>query len=148
MRSVRSNQAFRGCREDSSKADAMNWTDKMSRRDLLISGRLFEGQGEYRGRGVETEDLSGFVSGQAESLAGDLYEFQATWIFDPGTVQWSAVVSYTSLAKAVPTCRVSMTSRNLAGGIQGAVRTRVEELIGALDIPTRPDVRQPRPAKS
>ena len=96
---------------------------------------------------METEHLSGFVSGQAESLAGDLYEYQATWIFDPKAVQWCAVVSYTSLAKAVPTCRVSLTSRNLAGGIQGAVRTRVEELIGALDIPTRTDVREPRTAK-
>ena len=96
---------------------------------------------------METEHLSGFVSGQAESLAGDLYEYQATWIFDPKAVQWSALVSYTGLAKAVPTCRLSLTSRNLAGGIQGAVRTRVEELIGALDIPTQPDVRQPRTAK-
>jgi len=96
---------------------------------------------------VETEHLSGFLSGQAESLAGGLYEYQATWIFDPRAAQWSAVVSYTGLAKAVPTCRVSLTSRNLAGGIQGAVRTRVEELIGALDIPTQPDGRQPRTAK-
>jgi len=96
---------------------------------------------------VETAHLSGFVSGQAESLAGDLYEYQATWIFDPKAGQWSAVVSYTSLAKAIPTSRLSLTSRNLAGGIQGAVRTRVEDLIGALDIPTRPDVRQPRTAK-
>jgi len=87
---------------------------------------------------VRTEPLSGFVSGQAESLAGDLYEYQATWTFDAQADRWSAVVSYTGLAKAVPTCRLSLTSRNLAGGIQGAVRTRVEELIGALDIPTQP----------
>ena len=92
---------------------------------------------------MKAEPLSGFVSGQAESLAGDLYEYQATWTFDPKAVQWSAVVSYTGLAKAVPTCRRSPTSRNLAGGIQGAVRNRVEELIGAMDIPTQPRVRQP-----
>ena len=90
------------------------------------------------------EQLSGFESGQAKSLAGDLYEYQATWTFDAKAVQWSAVVSYRCLAKAVPTCRLSLTSRHLAGGIQGAVRTRVEELIGALDIPTQPGVRQPR----
>lgn len=96
----------------------------------------------HRGRAVET-NLSGFVSGQAESLAGDLYEYQATWTFDAKAAQWSAVVSYRGLAKAVPTCRLSLTSRNLAGGIQGAVRARVEELIGALDIPTQPGVRQP-----
>jgi hypothetical protein len=93
---------------------------------------------------VEAERLSGFVSGEAKSLAGDLYEYQATWTFDSTIVQWSAVVSYNGLSKAVPTGQVSLTSRNLAGGIQGAVRARVEELIGALDIPTRPDVRQPR----
>ena len=92
----------------------------------------------HRGRAVKTEHLSGFVSGQAESLAGDLYEYQATWTFDATAVQWSAAVSYTGLAKAVPTCRLLLTSRNLAGGIQGAVRTRVEELIGALDMPTQP----------
>ena len=85
---------------------------------------------------MKTEHLSGFVSGQAESLTGDLYEYQATWTFDAGAGQWSAVVSYTGLAKAVPTCRLLLTSRNLAGGLQGAVRGRVEELIGALDIPT------------
>jgi len=93
---------------------------------------------------VEAQRLSGFVSGQAKSLAGDLYEYQATWTFDATIVQWSAVVSYNGLSKAVPTGQVSLTSRNLAGGVQQAVRTRVEELIGALDIPTRPDVRQPR----
>ena len=87
---------------------------------------------------VEAQRLSGFVSGEAKSLAGDLYEYQATWTLDATMVQWSAVVSYNGLSKAVPTGRVSLTSRNLAGGIQGAVRTRVEELIGTLDIPTRP----------
>lgn len=86
---------------------------------------------------MKTEHLSGFVSGQAESLAGDLYEYQATWTFDAKANRWSAVVSYTGLAKAVPTCRLSLTSRSLTGGVQGAVRTRVEELIGALDIPTQ-----------
>ena len=87
---------------------------------------------------MEAERLSGFVSGQAKSLVGDLYEYQAAWTLDARMGQWSAVVSYNGLSKAVPTGQVSLTSRNLAGGIQGAVRTRVEELIGTLDIPTRP----------
>ena len=105
---------------------------------------MSRGIGDIEITPVDAERLSGFVSGQAKSLAGDLYEYQATWTFDATIVQWSAVVSYNGLSKAVPTGQVSLTSRNVAGGIQGAVRTRVEELIGALDIPTRPDIRQPR----
>ena len=90
---------------------------------------------------MDKERASGFVSGQARSLAGDLYEYQATWILDSEASQWSAVVSYNGLSKAVPAGKLSLTSHHLDGGIENAVRRRVDELIGTLDIPTRPDIR-------
>ena len=90
---------------------------------------------------MDKERVSGFVSGQARSLAGDLYEYQATWTLDCEVGQWSAVVSYNGLSKAVPGGKLLLTSHHLEGGIENAVRTRVDELIGTLDIPTRPDIR-------
>lgn len=93
--------------------------------------------------------VTGFFSGHAYSLAGDRYDYEATWSLDERALLWSAVVSSEGLSRALPTGKVPLTSlpltcHYLGTGVQDAVRSQVEQFIESLEAPTRPDVRSPR----